>query len=348
MKIIAFYLPQYHKSIENDEWWGNNFTEWTKVKQAKAYFEFHEQPKIPLNSNYYDITEGNVIKWQIDLAKENNIYGFCLYHYWSNGKRLLSNGIDSFLQNNDDFPFSFCWANHNWTRQWQGKGNEILFYQEYSKLDIQAHVNWLFTHVFYKTNYMRINGKLLLTIFSIYNLPNAKGYIAQLREEAKKYNEELYIISMLKTNKHSPFSTSVGADSFIVRQPYVKHSLVESINIIPYSEIMNNYIFGYKSSDSSEIPNIFNAYDNTPRRERNNSLIVKDTSPILFKKYLHELLSHRKNQSHVNGLLYLTAWNEWGEGNYFEPCKNYYDGYLKVIKETTLLQKIKKNNEKYY
>ncbi|MBK7157284.1 MAG: glycoside hydrolase family 99-like domain-containing protein [Ignavibacteria bacterium] len=176
------------------------------MKEAKTYFEFQVQPKIPLNSNYYDITNGNVIKWQIDLAKQHNVFGFCLYHYWSNGKRILSDGVDSFLRNNDNFPFSFCWANHNWTRQWQGKGNEILFHQEYSKLDIQAQVNWLVTHVFCKTNYIRINGKLLFTIFSIYNLPDAKEYIAQLREEAKKYYEELFIISMLKTNKHSQFS----------------------------------------------------------------------------------------------------------------------------------------------
>ncbi|MBK6771734.1 MAG: glycoside hydrolase family 99-like domain-containing protein [Ignavibacteria bacterium] len=173
-----------------------------------------------------------------------------------------------------------------------------------------------------------------------------KEYIAQLREEAKKYYEELFIISMLKTNKHSQFSKSVGADSFIVRQPYIKDSLLESINVIPYSEIMNEYIFAYKSSDSSEIPNIFNAYDNTPRREKKNSLIVKDTSPILFKKYLYKLFSIQKNSSFDTGLLYLTAWNEWGEGNYFEPCKNYHDEYLKVIKEFTLLQKIENNNEK--
>ena len=89
MKILALYLPQFHSIPENDEWWGEGFTEWVNVKKAKPLFEDHYQPRIPLNQNYYNLLDNSVKAWQIDLAKKHGIYGFCVYHYWFCGKKLL-------------------------------------------------------------------------------------------------------------------------------------------------------------------------------------------------------------------------------------------------------------------
>ena len=55
MKVIAFYLPQFHETPENNEWWGQGFTEWNNVKSGKKLYRKHNQPLIPINHYYYDL-----------------------------------------------------------------------------------------------------------------------------------------------------------------------------------------------------------------------------------------------------------------------------------------------------
>ena len=134
MKIIAFYLPQFHNIPENDEWWGNGFTEWTNVKKEKPLYEGHMQPRVPLGGNYYNLLDDNVKIWQADLAKKYGVYGFCYYHYWFNGKMLLEKPMEQMLANKEvDMPFCVCWANEPWTKAWVGDEKKLLIAQEYGK-----------------------------------------------------------------------------------------------------------------------------------------------------------------------------------------------------------------------
>lgn len=136
MRIIAFYLPQFHSIPENDEWWGKDFTEWTNVKKAKPLFEGHIQPKIPLNNNYYNLLDDNVKIWQANLAKEYGIYGFCYYHYWYNGHMLLEKPMEQMLKNKKiDIPFCIWWCNQPWTKSWVGNDKKVLIAQKYGDKD---------------------------------------------------------------------------------------------------------------------------------------------------------------------------------------------------------------------
>lgn len=166
MKIISYYLPQFHSIKENDEWWGKGYTEWTNVIPSKPIFEGHYQPKVPLNNNYYNLLDDNVKLWQVNLAKMYGIYGFCYYHYWYNGHMLLEKPLEQVLKNKQiDFPFCICWANEPWTRIWEGNDKKVLISQFYGeKKEWEEHFNYLFPF-FKDERYIKENNKPIVIIY---------------------------------------------------------------------------------------------------------------------------------------------------------------------------------------
>jgi len=171
MKIIAAYLPQYHRIKENDEWWGDGFTEWTNVKKARSLFDGHNQPRVPLNQNYYNLLDNDnkTWHWQASLAKKYGVYGFSLYHYWFNGKLLLEKPIENLLKDSSiDIPFCICWANEKWTNGWVSNENRVLMEQDYS--DEQDWVNhFMYLLPFFRdTRYIHVDNKPLIVIYVPY------------------------------------------------------------------------------------------------------------------------------------------------------------------------------------
>ena len=120
MRVIAMYLPQFHRVAENDEWWGKGFTEWTAVRAAEPLFDGHNQPRKPLDENYYDLLKKSTMQQQAALMKTYNIFGMCFYHYWfKDGRKILEKPAENLLRWKDiDMPFCFSWANESWTRTW--------------------------------------------------------------------------------------------------------------------------------------------------------------------------------------------------------------------------------------
>ena len=166
MKVIALYLPQFHRIPENDKWWGEGFTEWVNVKKAKPLFEGHIQPKVPLNDNYYNLLDTSVIKWQTDIAKKYGIYGFCFYHYWFDGKLLLEKPLENFLNDkNIDFHFCISWANEHWTNQWVSSEMNVLIEQKYGdKKEWKEHFDYLLPF-FKDSRYIKYQGKPVFLIY---------------------------------------------------------------------------------------------------------------------------------------------------------------------------------------
>ena len=186
MKIIAFYLPQFHDIPENDEWWGKGFTEWVNVKKAKPLFEGHQQPRVPLNENYYNLLDDNVKIWQAKIAKQYGVYGFCYYHYWFNGRLVLEKPMEQMLKNKAiDIPFCICWANEPWTKAWVGK-KEVILPQYYGgKKEWKEHFDYLLPF-FKDERYIVENGKPLMVIYRAEVIPDLNQMLDFWDEEAKK------------------------------------------------------------------------------------------------------------------------------------------------------------------
>lgn len=166
MKKYAFFLPQFHSIKENDEWWGEGFTEWVNVKKAKKLYENHVQPITPLDNNYYCLLDKNTVEWQTSLMKKYCIDGLIYYHYYFCGDLLLEKPAENLLKWKDiDQPFFFCWANHSWYRSWNGT-KELLKQQTYGgQEDWEKHFQYLIKF-FSDSRYIKVNNR---PIFVIYN-----------------------------------------------------------------------------------------------------------------------------------------------------------------------------------
>lgn len=166
MRTIAFYLPQFHAIPENDEWWGKGFTEWVNVKKAEPLYEGHYQPRVPLQENYYNLLDPEVMRWQVNLAKEHGLYGFCFYHYWFDGHMLLEKPVEQFLQHTElDMPFCMCWANEHWTKAWVSAEKQVLIHQFYGdKPQWKEHFNYLLPF-FQDSRYIKNEGKPLVVLY---------------------------------------------------------------------------------------------------------------------------------------------------------------------------------------
>lgn len=350
-RVIAFYLPQYHPTPSNNEWWGEGFTEWTNVGKAKPLFKGHDQPKVPTELGYYDLRLPESRKAQAELAKEAGVEGFCYYHYWfGNGREELQLPFNEVVRTGEpDFPFCLCWANESWHKKfWNADGEnskKILAEQIYEGKEGNEKHFYALLKAFKDKRYITVDGKLLFAIYKPLAFEHLKEFMDQWNELARKAGlKGFYFIGQTYETPDIDkiFATGIDAVNIIhLWDGFKKHStLVAKIirrwrmitrrpRIISYKKIWP-LLVTEREKEVNIIPTIIPNWDHTPR-SGSGGTVIENCNPKAFAKHVRSAIEIVSSKPDEHKLIFLKSWNEWGEGNYMEPDLLYGRGYLEAL-----------------
>lgn len=356
IKPIALYLPQFHPIPENDTWWGKGFTEWANVAKAKPLFKGHWQPRLPADLGFYDLRVPEVREAQADLAKQFGIYGFCYWHYWFSGKRIIERPFTEVVNSGQpDFPFCVAWANQTWQGSWYGLSkNQTLIEQTYpGKDDHTAHFYSLLD-AFTDTRYIEVNGKKLVFVFRPMAIPEPKKFINIWQELAVKEGlKGFHFVGMHMPGEWNPSEGGYDAmvQNWLSRDRFKKYTLPERIErkllngkklplkkstkglpgIISYKKYVDNY--PEHLLKSNEYPLVYADWDNTPRAGEDGWLF-DGAKHELFGELCTKAFEQTGNKATDEKIVIIKSWNEWAEGNYLEPDDKNGLAYLKAFRKS--------------
>ena len=345
-RLIAFYLPQFHPIEENNQWWGDGFTEWTNVKPALPQYLGHYQPHVPGDLGYYDLEEVETQRRQVELAKLYGLGGFCFYFYWFAGKRLLENPLEQYLQNPSlDLPFCLCWANENWSRRWDGLDSHVLIGQDHSAEDDLAFIAYVAKYM-RDERYIRIDGKPLLLVYRPGLLPDAKNTAQRWRTWCLENGlGEIYLAYTQSFDNVAP--AKYGFDAAIEFPPNATQPPVVTHKIEPLSgdfagQVFDWSIYPKRSANYAKPPyklfrGVCPAWDNTARRKNHGTSFI-NSSPRGYQEWLFNAIQDTlQHSAHADErLVFINAWNEWAEGAHLEPDQRYGYGYLEATRMASL------------
>lgn len=365
IRPIAIHLPQFHPFPENDAWWGKGFTEWTNVTKSKPKFKGHYQPQLPKDMGFYDLRLEETMIAQEQLAKQYDIYGFCYYHYWFNGKLLMETPLENMLASKKiTMPFCLCWANENWTRRWDGSEQHVLIEQNYDIQDDIEHIQYLI-RFFKDKRYIKINNRPVLAMYRSELHPQIHKATEIWRQEVKKAGfEDLYLIRMenfVKGIEPSSHGFDAGMefapDFSLAKKKYLKdHNLPKYLfrkflhkTGLKKSGHFTNHVFSYSRLVDDTIRKqpeqykkfrcITPAWDNSARRKE-NAIIFHNSTPDKFGEWVRHITEFtNQNFEGDERIFFINAWNEWAEGNHMEPDLKHGSAYLEAFKKNFRLDK---------
>lgn len=351
-RVIALYLPQFHPIPENDEMWGKGFTEWRNVALAKPMFRGHFQPKIPADLGFYDLRLPEVREAQAAMAAAHGIEGFCYYHYWFSGKRLLEMPFNEALRTGrPDFPFCLCWANESWSGVWVGRPDHIIMEQRYLGPEEDERHFYDLLPAFRDPRYIRVDGKPIFFIYRPAKLPDSNATIALWRDLAAR--EGLPGLFLVGINHRIALwePGPAGFDAALVNRlpdtrPWVSRrdplrwlrfkmqASRRQPTVYDYSEDLVQPIYD-EVRTGQWFPTVYPNWD-TSARHRERGLVMHDATPEKFEGVMRKAVHLVAQRAPQHRIIILKSWNEWAEGNYVEPDLRHGDGYLKAVQRSVI------------
>jgi hypothetical protein len=317
-RLIAYYLPAFYPIPENDKNWGEGFTEWDNVRSARPLYEGHELRCFPHEDiGYYEMSL-ETLRRQQAMAKRYGLDGWAIYHYWFMGHEPYTRTLDLIMENPDlDLPFCLMWANEDWTRSWDGEPQNILVKQEYSGGDFVEFIRRMVPY-FRDERYIRIDGKPVLMLYG----PDEQFASVQAvwrQECASAGLPGLFLMHKTISGRGERHYEDVaildGWDAvfdFPPRGMVDQQSDRNGCGVWDYRSAMACSLL--RETDRRLFVSACTGWDNSPRKGDRQSYIMENSSPELFGYWLDVL-----TRSTSEDVVFINAWNEWGESAVLEP-----------------------------
>jgi len=345
-RVIAFYLPQYHPTPENDEWHGKGFTEWTNVTKARPMFKGHYQPILPSELGFYDLRVPETRKAQADLAREHGVEAFCYWHYWFGaGKRILERPFNEVLESGEpDFPFCLAWANASWTGVWYGMKDSMLLEQQYLGEEDDTRHFYSLLKAFKDPRYLRVDNKPLFFIYAPLHHPDIQRFMGLWQQLAQSEGlDGVFFVGAVWGSEELPnFGGTAKIDPFELPAQSKLDRAISLVKqrifgyprrLIDYDDVI--HCLDQRVLMENEFPIITPNWDNTARSGSRGSVITNST-PAKFDVMLRNAINKIEHRDADRRIVFVEAWNEWAEGNYLEPDVKFGRGFIDVIKKNIL------------
>lgn len=345
-RVVPFYLPQFHPSAENDKWWGKGFTEWTNVTSARPVYRGHNQPNLPADLGFYDLRLDAVRAEQMSLASEHGIEGFMYYYYWFAGHRLLSTPIDALLASDVQKPFCIMWANENWTRRWDGRTSDILMGQDYDRVPAADFIDDVMPFL-RDSRYLRVDGRPVLAVYRIGQIPDAASVVAQWRARAREGGAgELLILSvdvarefdgLVRGVKEVGLDGTLGFPPHNLKWEWISHGGLAvnprfKGNLLSYKGMLDDLDRRLPALSEDAYPGVMVNFDNTARRQWQSD-IWYGSNPYSFRRWLAAAVSAVADRDPEHRMVFVNAWNEWAESAILEPTLRFGCTYLLAVRD---------------
>jgi hypothetical protein len=339
ISVVAYYLGQFYPVTENDQFWGEGFTEWHNVAKARPLFPGHNQPQLPGRFGFYDLRCKETIESQLQYAEQIGVQAFCYWHYWFAGKRMLHHVLDTMLREcGSKLKFMLGWANESWTGIWHGAGNRVLIKQTYNDEEVLEHGKLLATYI-RSERYLHVNGASPLVIYKPRQIPDTPDYLSKLREAVRKCGGgELYVIGNWGGGLSERISDphALGLDAVVVTPvaafysnwmaQYTYSTLWRGMRMCGFGPEVRRYTSmcdvldrAIHTTNGRAHATVVTGWDNTPRSGRRGLVLTGYNERSFYEACAHAIKHERKNEP---GLLFVKSWNEWAEGNVIEPKFN--------------------------
>lgn len=349
-RVYPFYLPQFHAFPENDAWWGAGFTEWANVASAKPVFPGHRQPNLPSDLGYYDLSNPTVRPRQHELAQTAGIEGFMYYYYWFAGKTLMDLPVEAHASSDEDHAFCLMWANENWTRRWDGGEKNVLIAQDYDKVPAEQFIDDV-RHLITDDRYTRVDGKPLIAVYRITQIPNYRKVIEHWRRRATEFGlPGIELVTVDVGTAMQGLEEDVresGLDGTLEFPPHNRKWVAADRRLLGLQPGFAGNIMRYDSLvdearqllleriEPYRYPGVLVNFDNTARRQQQPDFWL-GSNPFTFRRWLRYAVVAIQDRPASQRLVFINAWNEWAEGAVLEPSQRFGRTYLQAVRSAVV------------